>query len=246
MLTPIPLAIMAALEDEIRALRSRLSGAERLSMAAGKVTLGTWGRLPLLLVSTGVGPAAAARTLHLVLDKFSPGLCLQIGYAGATVADLQAGDLVIATALIDAARGRSFPVDPELVARAEMIRRRLNLHGGCGPLLTLAQPALSPEEKAAGATAHPALALEMEGAAFAGACRAAGLPYLVVRAILDPLNFQFPESRPPTDGLYPCRRQYPFKSPPLSDLADLARRSLTTFAAAWLDDLETALLTGDL
>jgi hypothetical protein len=74
----------------------------------------------------------------------------------------------------------------------------------------------------------------MESAVFAEVCAAAGLPFLVVRAILDPLDFSLEylfqkegdAPRPPG--------QNPFQVPPLKDLADLARRRLTAFTMAWL------------
>lgn len=226
----LPIAVVAALEDEIKSLRARLSGAQRLPLAG--LTSGTWRRLPLLLVRTGLGPAAAARTLRRVLIEFSPGFCLQVGYAGAARPDLQPGDLVMATTLIDAANGLSFAVAPQLVAQADLIRNRLELAGRPGPLVTVAQAALTPNDKADRAREHQALALDMESAVLAGACKNAAIPFLVVRAILDPLDFHLPEmgrKNPP--------RPNPFKSPPLSNWADLARRNLTAFTAAWLDEI---------
>jgi len=232
-MTPFPLAVVAALEDEIKTLRSRLSAPERLPLAGGRLMAGTWGGLPLLLVRTGVGKEVAGRTMRQVLDNFSLRLCLQVGYAGGARPELLPGDLIIATELTDAESGLNFAVAPESVAQADLIRRRLGLSGGCGPLLTVSQPALTPREKAAQAMAHRCLALEMEGAALAGACQAAGIPFLVVRAILDPLDCHLPESVRP--------RKNPLKSPPLSDYADRARRSLTAFTAAWIGDMGARL-----
>lgn len=216
--------------DEIKALKSLMTGGRPLPLGAGTVIPGTWGRLPLLLVRTGIGPAAAADTLRRLLAEYTPAFCLQVGYAGGVRPDQEPGDLVIATVLIDAGAGRSYEVEPSLVRRAELLRRRLALPGRSGPLVTLAQPALTPEEKAA--QAPQAVAVEMESAVFAEACKNAGLPFLVVRTVLDPLNFHLPQpdqNKPP--------RPNPFQSPPLSDFADRARRSLTAFAAAWLDNI---------
>ncbi len=64
-------------------------------------------------------------------------------------------------------------------------------------------------------------------------CQAAALPFLVVRAILDPLNLSLPQ--PP--GASQPRIKIAWKTPLLREFADRARASLTAFAIAWLDDL---------
>jgi len=235
-MTFFPLAVAAALEDELKSLRSRLSAAERLPGTGGRLTAGIWKGMPLLLVRTGVGAAAARRALRQALDNFPLGCCLQLGYAGAVQPELSAGDVIIATELIEARSGGNFPVTPELARRSEAIRRRLGLPGGCGPLLTVPGPALTPAAKESWARPYRALALEMEGAALAATCQAAGVPFLAVRAVLDPLDYQLPESV--------SHRENPWKHPPLRHFADLARQRLTTFAAAWIDALTASLLTG--
>jgi adenosylhomocysteine nucleosidase len=235
-MTAFPLTVVAALEDEIRDLRSRMEVAEDLRLSPGRLTAGTWDGLPLLLLRTGVGTAATERALRLLLEKFSPGFALQLGYAGGTVPELQAGDLVIATALIEAGRGHSFPVAPELLARADQVRRQAGLPGVCGPIVTVARPALTPAAKAAIGREHQVPALEMESATFAELCGAANLPFLVVRAILDPLDFSLAYLFQ-ADGSTPRPRgQNPFQVPPLKPLADQARRSLTAFIIAWWKD----------
>jgi hypothetical protein len=95
------------------------------------------------------------------------------------------------------------------------------------------QAALTPGDKAAAGPRPGALALDLESAAFAQVCRAAALPFLVVRAILDPLNLSLPQ---PTGGSQ-TRIKISWKTPPLREFADRARASLTAFAIAWLDDM---------
>ncbi len=151
------------------------------------------------------------RTMRRVLESQAPESALLVGYSGAAGADLQPGDLIIATDVLDASRGLSFEVAPDLVTRAEALRRQIGLSGRCGPLVTVTQAALSPEAKAAAGQAHQALALDLESAAFAGACRDAGLPYLVVRAILDPWEYHLPE---PVQGQNPVSPRASALMPP--------------------------------
>ncbi len=231
-MAPIPLMVIAALEDEIRDLRLRLQNQSRLD-PDGRFTLGAWGRLPLLLVRAGVGAAAMVRNLSRALEHGNPGLCLLLGYAGGILQELRAGDLVIATDLIDFQQDRVFQVPPEMVARAAKILGQTGLPGRLGSLVTVPQAALTPGDKAAAGLRPGSLALDMESAAFAEVCRAAALPFLVVRAILDPLNLPLPQ----LTGDSKTRIKIFWETPPLPEFAALARASLTAFAIAWLDDM---------
>ncbi len=224
--------VIAPLEDEIRHLRERLQNQSRLD-PGGRLTLGAWGRLPMMLVRTGVGAAALVRTLSRGLEHGYPGLCLLLGYGGGILPELRAGDLVIATDLIDFKQDRIFKVAPELVARAARILGQTGLPGRSGSLVSVPRAALTPEDKAAAARRPGVLALDLESAAFAEVCRTAALPFLVVRAILDPLNLSLPQ---PVGASQP-RIKISWKTPPLREFADRARASLTAFAIAWLDDM---------
>ncbi len=228
----IPLMVVVPLEDEIRPLRERLQNQTRLD-PGGRLTLWAWGRLPLALVRTGVGAPAMVRTLSRALKQGYPGLCLLLGYGGGILRELRAGDLVIATDLIESQQGRIFKVAPELVAGAARILGQTGLPGCLGSLISVPRAALTPGDKAAAGRRSGALALDLESAAFAGVCQAAALPFLVVRAILDPLNLSLPQ---PADASR-TRVKIAWKTPPLREFADRARASLTAFASAWLDDL---------
>ncbi len=224
--------VVAPLEDEIRLLRERLQNQSRLD-PGGRLTLAAWGRLPLMLVRTGVGAAALVRNLSRGLEHGYPGLCLLLGYGGGILPELRPGDLVIATDLIDSQQDRVFKVAPELVARAARILGQTGLPGRSGSLVSVPRAALTPGDKAAAAPRAGALALDLESAAFAEVCRDATLPFLVVRAILDPLNLSLPQ---PAGASQP-RIKNSWKTPRLRELADRARASLTAFAIAWLDDM---------
>ena len=234
----IALAVVAALGDEIRLLRSRMIEPRSVKLDSARVTTGTWGSLPLVLVCTGMGATAMERGLLQVLQEFAPQFCLHVGYGGAAHAALRPGDLVVATTLIDACLRLSLGVAPELVQKAENLRRQAGLPGRTGALVTLDRVARSPEEKAGHGREHRAVAVDMESATLGRVCRAAGVPFLVVRAILDHLDYQLAD---PVDdksrGDLRLRRVNPLKSGPLSELAEAARCSLTAFAAAWIEEM---------
>ncbi len=228
----IPLMLIAPLEDEIRDLRLRLQNQSRLD-PGGRLTLAAWGRMPLLLVRSGMGAAALARTLGRVLEPGYTGLCLLLGYGGGILPELRPGDLVVATEVIDSQQDRRFEVAPALVARAAKILKQTGLPGHLGSLAGVDQVALTPGDKAAAGLRSGALALDMESVAFAGICRDAALPFLVVRSILDPLNLALPQ----LPGSSPAEIKKFWETPPLREFAGRARASLTAFAIAWLDDM---------
>ncbi len=235
---PFPLAVVAALGDELRLLRSGLKEQRLLALDYASVTIGTWGPLPVLLVRTGMGPVAMERALLRLLQEYSPQFCLHVGYGGAAIPALRPGDLVVATTLTEASRGHIFATSPHLVAQAERIRRQQGLPGRAGVLVTLERVARSPREKAAHGRQHRAIAVDMESAVLARICRAAGLPFLVVRAILDHLEYHLPEPAAEISRSHPRgRRVNPLKVPPLSELAEPARRHLAAFAAAWIEEM---------
>jgi nucleoside phosphorylase len=228
----IPLMVIAPLEDEIRDLRLRVQNQSRLD-PGGRLTLGTWDRLPILLVRSGMGAAAMARTLSSALSPGHPGLCLLLGYAGGILPELGPGDLIIAQELIDSQQHRVFTVAPEMVARAARILGQTGLPGRLGALVSVPRVALTPGDKAAAGTRPGTLALDMESVAFAEICQAAALPFLVVRSILDPLNLTLPQ---PADASK-AEIKAIWETSPLREVADRARASLTAFAIAWLDDM---------
>jgi nucleoside phosphorylase len=228
----IPLMVVAPLEDEIRLLRLRLQNPSRLD-PDGRLTLAAWGGLPLLLVRTGIGAAAMARTLSSALSSASPGLCLLLGYAGGILPELSPGDLVIATDLIDSREDRLFQVAPERVARAARILEQTGLPGRLGALVSVDRVAFTPADKAAAGTRPGVLALDMESFAFAEVCQDAALPFLVVRSILDPLNLALPQ--PVNASKTEIKKIW--ETSPFREVAGLARTSLTAFAIAWLDDM---------
>ncbi len=228
----IPLMVIAPLEDEIRDLRLRVLNQSPLD-PDGRITLGAWGKLPLLLVRSGMGPAAMARTLSRALAPGFSGIGLLLGYAGGILPELRPGDLVIATDLIDSLTDRGFEVAPEMVARAARILGQTGLPGRLGSLVSVPRVAPTPEDKAAAGPRPGTLALDMESVAFAEICQAAALPFLVVRSILDPLNLTLPQ--PPNASKTEIRKLW--ETSPLREVADRARASLTAFVVAWLDDM---------
>ncbi len=118
----------------------------------------------------GVGPEAAARTAAGLLAEELPEMLIATGFAGALAPDLALGDIVLATNFSD-------PALLQRVAASGFPARSGVLASVAHPVETIAA------KRALAATG--ALAVDMETAPLAAACRAAGVPFLALRAISD-------------------------------------------------------------
>jgi len=106
--------------------------------------------------------------------------------------ELRAGDLVVGDRAIIYRRGRttpqSFPCDPGLRERALTLVRRSGSRHSLGPIVTVERILLTAAEKRDLAAESGALAVDMESAAIAAMAAVRAVPFLAVRAILDPVE----------------------------------------------------------
>jgi adenosylhomocysteine nucleosidase len=189
----VPLAIVAALDDEVRIVRSRMSIDERLHLRPALLIRGTYEGMPLVLLRSGMGRKAMEQAAAYLLERYAPDLILHVGYCGAAIPALTAGDLVIASEVVDARNGERLSVSEALVHRAEHVCHELELRANAAPIVTVEAVATTPHEKGALGAAHGAAGIDMESVAVARAASERGVPYLVVRAVLDPLDCAVPD-----------------------------------------------------
>ncbi|MBV8200737.1 MAG: hypothetical protein JOZ15_08945 [Acidobacteria bacterium] len=181
-----------------RQRQSRLPGRRRPAAILGRVA-----GEDVALMATGDGPAAAAAGLEALLAAVRPRRLLVIGVAGALTPGLAEGALVAARQVIDAG-GRVVPQGPD----ARWLAQALAAGAVCGIAVSAdriaagpaarraaLRTALAPEAEPAApaATAAAAVAtVDLESAAYARVAAARSLPYLVVRAVLDPAEEELP------------------------------------------------------
>jgi len=122
----------------------------------------------------GVGPAAAAKSIQLLLAQERPRMLICAGFAGGLDPRVRAGDVVVADNFSTA----------ELRGRARELTGA-RPHHFFGPLVTRQDPVEAVDAKAALAAETGALAVDMETGAVAEACLRAAVPLLAVRAISD-------------------------------------------------------------
>lgn len=139
----------------------------------------------------GPGPDRARAAAEALLDAGVERL-LVWGTAGGLQPDLRPGALVVASEVMDA-EGTRFPVfgqwQQQLLASAAS-----GVKPSTGALVSLARPVTDRRAKAALAAQTGAVAVDMETVAIARLALARGLPFALLRAIVDPLEQALPSA----------------------------------------------------
>ncbi|MFW5681836.1 MAG: hypothetical protein ACOC1G_02415 [Phycisphaeraceae bacterium] len=153
----ILVALRVELKGIAKALKLRKRGGERYENEGGRV----------LAVCVGPGRNAEPRTRQWI-ETVRPRRVLHVGYCGGLGSSLSAGDAVRPARVVDDATGTE-------IALAQ----------GEGVLVTTAEPVLTPAAKRELAHRREAAAVDTESYHVASACRGAGVPLEIVRAVTD-------------------------------------------------------------
>jgi len=140
-----------------------------------------------VVVLTGDGPRRAARGAAEAIARHRPRVLFGAGVAGALTPGLAVGDILASARVLDA--GGEAPAPSRNLLEAVLAATGAR----AGTLLTLDRPVVSAAEKAglAASTGAPAVC-DMESAAWARAAAAAGVPYVVLRAVSDTADEDLP------------------------------------------------------
>lgn len=141
---------------------------------------------------SGMGAERAARAAEeLALSGME--LLVSWGTAGALVTGLQAGDLIIPEEVI-ADAGPILKTDPK--TRGELLHRLDNCPSNIylGRIYQAAQVVRGSAEKISLHERYKALAVDMESAAIGAVAARRGLPFLVIRSIIDTLATPVPQA----------------------------------------------------
>jgi nucleoside phosphorylase len=140
------------------------------------------------------GAAAVARErIGRVLDEIRPSAIVLAGVCGGLDPSLSPGDLVLARSVLVPGRPELVPASPLL----DTVRGALRRSGWpfvTAPLLTVERPLGSRREKTDVWNATGAAGVDMESHAVAAAARERGIPWIVLRAVLDPAGSELPVS----------------------------------------------------
>jgi adenosylhomocysteine nucleosidase len=157
-------AIVAALEREVRPLIKRWHASER---EHGGTKFKFFENDRAVLVCGGIGPEAARRACEAVIAIYRPSLVTSAGFAGALEPGLAVGSIQTPRWVIDASDGS-----------------RTDTGTGAGALVS-AYSVAGPEQKAKFAKAYGAQAVDMESAAVARGAQARGIRFTAIKAISD-------------------------------------------------------------
>jgi adenosylhomocysteine nucleosidase len=169
--TSTKVAIVAALEREVRPLVKRWRRVER-EYEGRRFRFFESGHV--VLVCGGIGAQAARRATEAAISLYHPELVLSVGFAGALDSALKVGEVLSPSRVIDARDGSS-----------------VEMAAGSGVLVSAASIA-GAQQKVRLADSYRAQAVDMEAAAVARGAQARGVRFMAVKAISDESNFAMP------------------------------------------------------
>jgi adenosylhomocysteine nucleosidase len=175
--------IVVALASEASVLTTRSSRPEHVTSLPDGT--GLW--------LSGMGLDAAQRAAHSLADAGAKALAV-FGVAGALDARLRNGSIFCPERVLDE-RGNDYIVSAPWRTRLQQLLAATPcpLHTQ-GSLLSVRDPLLTTSAKTAAHQQHGALAVDMESAAVAAVARERGLPFLVLRAIVDEVGDTIPSA----------------------------------------------------
>ena len=192
---PAALAVIAALEPEASLARRRLRQRSRQAAAVGRFWRGRIGPHRVVLARCGMGAEQAAAALQWLLERESLQGVLNLGFAGGLQPELNTGDVVLAEGF------QAAPTDGRLEAAclkpdarwaslAAAAAQQARLPWRRGRLLSCQTLVSSVLDKSQLGRQTGALAVDMESYCIASISAAHQLPFVAMRAILDPYDLQ--------------------------------------------------------
>lgn len=174
--------IFAALQWECRTVLRHLRQVRREPRGPFTSWRAATPRGEVWVVKTGIGIARAAAAAAATGAARDFGCVISTGCAGGLSPALGAGDLALATTMIDGEHQRT--ADAGVRARASAVAAAAGVRSLDGPILC-SPVALATVDEKRRAAAGGAIAVEMEGGPIAAWAAGGATPFLAVRAVLD-------------------------------------------------------------
>ncbi|MFQ5880476.1 MAG: hypothetical protein ACE5IZ_09940 [Dehalococcoidia bacterium] len=187
------IAIIAALEDEAAGLLTQTEVTRHLSIDRSPAWEGKLGRKDVVMARSGPGRQRAQAAADFLLHHYPLAALVSIGFAGAVRDGLRAGDLVLCQRVHAPQEAEVCSCDPALLAQAvaALAGRGIAFHQA--DALTVPQVVGEPQAKADIGHRRPVAVVEMESYWLAQAAVRRGVPFLVLRAVLDELGDWLPD-----------------------------------------------------
>lgn len=197
------IGIIGAMEEEVSALREKLSGVKSVQKASMDFYSGTLGGKEVVIVRSGIGKVNAGICTQILSDLYQVDAVINTGIAGSLRAEINIGDIVISTdalqhdmdatgfgyepGVIPRMETSCFPADPELLKQAEAACREAvpEIQVFTGRVVSGDQFISDQSVKERIIRQFGGMCTEMEGAAVAQAAYLNQIPFVVIRAISD-------------------------------------------------------------
>ncbi|MBK2402395.1 MULTISPECIES: 5'-methylthioadenosine/adenosylhomocysteine nucleosidase [Erysipelothrix] len=189
--------IIGAMQEEVQALTSLMSGVTSSNVAGIDVYMGVLSRQEVVVAQSGVGKVNAAYTASCLIGIYNPHLVLNIGSAGGLKADQKHGDMVVATHLqyhdLDIGPGTDtdprfiFKTDSNLFQIAKQTLESMGKRFHVGLIVSGDQFVTKSSQAFLNIQKHfsDAICVEMEATAIAHVCYRSQTPFIVLRGLSD-------------------------------------------------------------
>ena len=186
--------IFYAFSREVSALKRRLGNRTPLNLKGLSGFRIRSDRGEVTFVATGIGIKRARAIARQALSALpETELVIATGVVGALSGGLRPGDIVIADRAIKARQDSPHPeqvlqVDPAIVDRCERTLHRAGLASSTGAILTSMRIIPNGAEKRIAKQHSGSIAVDMESAGIAIEATARGIPFAIVRTVIDSLE----------------------------------------------------------
>jgi len=144
-----------------------------------------------VFMQTGIGISDAAQLTDRIINTRASGL-ISIGTAGGLKPDLQPGTLLLPRR-VRHINGKNFVTDPDWRTRVHTALEGTDrVHAG--DLLSVTDVARHPDQKSSLYRETQAIGVDMESAGLAEIAAHAGLPFLVLRVVMDTAGDEIPKA----------------------------------------------------
>ena len=197
------IGIIGAMDEEVARLKEEMKIEEVIEYASMQFCKGELCGKNVVVVRSGIGKVNAAICAQILADKFDVDVLINTGIAGSLDADIDIGDMVISTDLVEHDMDAtifgdplgqvprmdtfSFPADETLVEKAVAANQEANpdIHTFTGRIVSGDQFVSSSSVKEKLVEHFQAKCTEMEGAAIAHAAYLNRISCVIIRAISD-------------------------------------------------------------
>lgn len=208
------LAILGAMEEEVTLLRAEMTVRDEAVHAGISVTQGEFAGTEITLAQCGIGKVNATICTQMLVDLYQPEGMIFSGVAGGLLPNMQVGDIVVASHLIQfdidlTAFGRRHGELPDrdrmIQSDADMVRQSADCFDAVfegeadAPNLMIGTVVSGDKFIEDSETLRwlqrefGALATEMEGAAVGYTCQLNNVPFIIIRGLSDTANESAPD-----------------------------------------------------